>query len=134
VRFKLDENLDVRLGPLLARGGHEVDTVRDEALSGASDRELYERCKRERRTFVTLDLDFANPFQFPPEPTAGIIVLRPPKALLPMIRATLTTALTEILTGDVEGSLWIVEPGRIRVHQRSDDSADTHADARSELG
>jgi predicted nuclease of predicted toxin-antitoxin system len=121
VRFKLDENLDVRLAPLLAAGGHDADTVRDQALSGASDRQLYDRCRQERRTFVTLDLDFANPFLFPPEPAAGIIVLRPPKPLLPMIRATLTTALTEILTGNVEGALWIVEPGRIRVHQRAEE-------------
>lgn len=28
------------------------------------------------RALVTLDLDFSNPFRFPPEATAGIVVLR----------------------------------------------------------
>ena len=30
MRFKLDENSDVRLVPLLAAGGHDVDAVRAE--------------------------------------------------------------------------------------------------------
>jgi hypothetical protein len=32
VRFKLDENLDVWLIPLLAGAGHDADTVRGESL------------------------------------------------------------------------------------------------------
>lgn len=34
VKFKLDENLEVRLAPLLSAGGHEADTVLDQKLSG----------------------------------------------------------------------------------------------------
>ncbi len=37
MRFKLDENFDLRLVPLLAQGGHDVDTVRAERLSGSPD-------------------------------------------------------------------------------------------------
>jgi len=37
MRFKLDENFDLRLVPLLAQGGHDVDTVRAEGLSGSPD-------------------------------------------------------------------------------------------------
>ena len=37
MRFKLDENFDIRLVPLLAQGGHDVDTVRAERLSGSPD-------------------------------------------------------------------------------------------------
>jgi len=67
MKFKFDENFDVRLVPLLAEGGHDVDTVRAEKLSGSPDETIYETCRRAGRTLITLDLDFANPFRFPPE-------------------------------------------------------------------
>ena len=80
MKFKLDENFDVRLVPLLAEGGHDVDTVPAERLSGSADEVIYEVCRATGRTLITLDMDFANPFRFPPEPMEGIIVVRPPSA------------------------------------------------------
>lgn len=41
MKFKLDENFDTRLVPLLAEAGHDVDTVRDEHLSGSTDETIY---------------------------------------------------------------------------------------------
>jgi len=115
--LKLDENLDVRLVPMLRDEGFDVDTVRDEGLSGSSDDVIYQVCRDSRRVLVTLDLDFANPVRYPPEPTEGIVVVRVPRPLLGLIRATLLDALPEIKSGPLKGSLWIVEPGRIRVHE-----------------
>jgi hypothetical protein len=88
MRLKLNENLDARLTPLLAEDGHEVDTVRDESLSGSDDDTIYATCQTTRRILITFDRDFANPFRFPPENTDGIIVDRPPRPVLPAIRAT----------------------------------------------
>ncbi len=116
MRLKLDENFDVRLVPFLAGGGHDVDTVRAEHLSGSSDETIYETCRRTGRTLVTLDLDFANPFRFPPEGTEGIVVIRPPRPVLPAIRATLESVLDLLVAKSLAGVLWIVEPGRIRVY------------------
>ncbi len=79
MKIKLDENFDVRLVPLLAEGGHDVDTVPAEGLAGSADELIYEVCRADGRTLITLDLDFANPFRFPPEPTEGIVVVRPPR-------------------------------------------------------
>jgi hypothetical protein len=45
VKFKLDENFDVRLVPLLADGGHDVDTVPAEKLSGSAHEVIYEVCR-----------------------------------------------------------------------------------------
>jgi hypothetical protein len=117
MRFKLDENLDLRLAPLLAEGGHDVETVLREGLSGRSDETVYQVCLKEGRTLVTLDLDFANPMRFPPGPSEGMVVVRPPRPVLGMICSTLTGALGQLKTGRVKGMLWIVEPGRIRVYQ-----------------
>ena len=38
---------------------------------------------------ITLDMDFSNPFRFPPFQSEGIIVVRPPRPILPAIRAIL---------------------------------------------
>jgi hypothetical protein len=35
LKFKQDQDFDVRLTPLFTDGGHEADTVRDEELKGA---------------------------------------------------------------------------------------------------
>jgi predicted nuclease of predicted toxin-antitoxin system len=120
MRFKLDENLDPRLASLLSEGGHDVETVLSEGMSGKSDETIYAMCQEERRTLLTLDLDFSNPLRFPPGSTEGIVVIRPPLPLLPLIRATLRGALAQIKSGHVRGQLWIVEPGRIRVHDPAD--------------
>ena len=70
MKFKLDENVDTHLIPLVQEGGHHVDTVRSEGLSGAGDHTIYDVCVRDGRILVTLDLDFSNPMRFPPSPTA----------------------------------------------------------------
>jgi predicted nuclease of predicted toxin-antitoxin system len=121
MRFKLDENFDVRLAPLLAQGGHDVDTVKAERLSGSTDETIYETCRQKGRTLITLDLDFANPFRFPPEGTEGIVVIRPPRPVLPAIKATLESALAELTSKPLTDLLWIVEPGRIRVYDPHDE-------------
>jgi predicted nuclease of predicted toxin-antitoxin system len=123
LRFKLDENFDARLAPLLAEGGHDAGTVRAENLSGSADEIIYQTCVSAGRTLITLDIDFANPFRFPPEPTEGIVVVRPPRHALPAIRATLVSVLGELKSRPLKGSLWIVEAGRIRIYNPHDDDA-----------
>ena len=46
----------------------------------------------------------------------GIIVVRPPRPILPAIRATVIGVLPQLKAHPLKGMLWIVEPGRIRVH------------------
>ncbi len=124
MKFKLDENFDVRIVPLLSEGGHDVDTVRDENLSGSADDVIYEACRTTGRVLITLDMDFANPFRFPPEPMEGIVVVRPPRATLPAIRATMMSVLGALKDQPLRGLLWIVEPGRIRVYQSRQDTVE----------
>lgn len=120
MKLKLDENFDVRLVPELVKEGFDADTVIAEGLVGSPDQTIYDTCKAIGRTLVTLDLDFSNPLRFPPQDTEGIVVVRPPKAVLSSIRATLRSVLAQLKTGAVKGKLWIVEAGRIREYDPND--------------
>lgn len=121
MKFKLDENLDPRLTSLFQKYAHDVETVFREGLSGSNDEAVYEACLQKTRILVTLDLDFSNPFRFPPVPTAGIVVVRPPRPTLPLIRATLSATLPSLMRQTLPGKLWIVEPNRIRLYDPEED-------------
>ncbi|MFL9828437.1 DUF5615 family PIN-like protein [Rhodoplanes sp. SY1] len=117
MRIKLDENIGRRGVDLLRRQGHDVETVRDEELHGAPDQAIYAACVVERRTLVTLDRDFSQVLRFPPGPTAGLVVLDPGRPVtLPRLLARIEAFMTLARSRRVEGELWIVEPGRVRVH------------------
>jgi predicted nuclease of predicted toxin-antitoxin system len=78
LKIKLDENLGNRAIELFREAGHEVATVSEQDLGGATDDQLIEVCRKEGWVLVTLDLDFSNVLRFPPERYAGIAVLRVP--------------------------------------------------------
>ena len=117
MKLKLDENLGQRPTTILHRAGHDVTTVAQQNISGISDLDLINLCKSESRALVTLDLDFANPLQFRPSNYSGIAVLRLPS---PFSHEHFTSAMLTLAgaleTETLDGNLWIVEIGRIRVY------------------
>ena len=118
MKFKLDENFGTRTQQIFRAAGHDVQTVRDEELQGSSDQYLYEVCCTEQRCLVTLDLDFADIIRFPPNQTGGIVVIRVPRnPSLSLLERLIQQFLQMLTQMSVEKQLWIVEVGRIRVHQ-----------------
>ena len=76
-------------------------------------------CRQEGRVIVTLDHDFGQTLRFPPEATAGIVVLECKGRVTPtMVLARLTEFVTLLRTRPIDRALWIVEPGRVRIHDR----------------
>ena len=63
---------------------------------------------------------FADVLRFPPHKTAGIAVLRLPKgASLSLLEKFVTHLLSMLDAEPIAGRLWIVEAGRIRVHENT---------------
>jgi len=121
VKLKLDENLGTLGRDILTAVGHDVMTVEEQNLSGADDARLYDVIRDEGRVLVTLDHDFGQVLRFPPQHTAGIVVLECIGRLSPkMIRARIQELATMLGTRPIERELWIVEPGRVRIRQRRD--------------
>lgn len=118
MKFKLDENFGNRTRQLFRAQGHNVKTVREQGLQGTSDQHLYEVCCNEKLCLVTLDLDFADVTHFSPYQADGIVIIRVPRnpslVLLERLVLQFLEALTKI---SVEKRLWIVEIGRIRIHE-----------------
>ncbi|MCX7785783.1 MAG: DUF5615 family PIN-like protein [candidate division WOR-3 bacterium] len=118
MKFKLDENFGKSIQILFESQGLDVVTVRSQNIQGCSDQYLYDVCCKEERCLVTLDLDFADTVRFPLNKTSGIIVIRIPKhSSIKLLKQLIFQLLSNLKNIDIKEKLWIVEPGRIRIHE-----------------
>jgi predicted nuclease of predicted toxin-antitoxin system len=121
VKFKLDENFGQRCVALFREAGHDVATVASQRLCGTEDANLFDVCHRENRCLVTLDMDFANPMQFPPVGSPGVAVVRVPGTVTAAKLASAKGLLLETVDSrPIAGKLWIVEATRLREYQHPD--------------
>jgi len=117
VRFKLDENLSPSLAVLFSATTADVHTVTEQSLNGRPDERVIDVCKREARTLITLDLDFANIQAYPPSQYSGIVVLRLQSQAHSFVEAAVRQMLKLLPQEPLIGLLWIVEEHRVRIHE-----------------
>jgi predicted nuclease of predicted toxin-antitoxin system len=78
MKFKLDENVDLRILSRFRSAGYDVATVPEQNLISAPDTKVIEVCRQEERCLVTADRDFTNRIRYNPANYAGIAVIRLP--------------------------------------------------------
>jgi len=115
MRFKIDENLPVEVAELLRQAGYEANTVLEQHLGGKADADIAAVCQQEHRALITLDTDFADIRAYPPEDYAGFVVLRLVQQDKPYVLGIIANLLSAFSSETLEGRLWIVEEGRIRI-------------------
>jgi predicted nuclease of predicted toxin-antitoxin system len=117
MQFKVDENLHDDVAEALRAGGHGAVTVHDQRLRGSADDQLGEVCRAEGRALLTLDLDFANIRDYPPQDYPGLIVMRLADQSRPHVLSVLPGVLDLLNREPLTGSLWIVEEHRVRIRR-----------------
>jgi predicted nuclease of predicted toxin-antitoxin system len=115
MRFKLDENLPLRLATELKNLGHDVDTVPEEGLAGAPDDEVVSAASAEGRILLTLDKDLASLLQYPTCTHAGVVLFRPDALGRKNINSFVLSRMASLLKLELSQRLTVVSFDRIRV-------------------
>lgn len=115
MRFKIDENLHDDVAETLSTHGHDAQTVFDQGLRGRPDPDIAEAARREGRALVTLDLDFGNIREYPPEHYRGLIVLRVIDQSRRHVLNVIERVIAVLDRAPLEGHLWVVSEGGVRI-------------------
>jgi predicted nuclease of predicted toxin-antitoxin system len=113
--FKVDENLPIEISELLSGAGHDARTINDQGLQGINDRTLLELCEKERRTLVTLDMDFSDIQTYPPQDHEGIILLRVGRQSKRHVLEVFRRILPLFVKEPIKKRLWVVEENTVRI-------------------
>ena len=115
--FKLDENLPGALAELFTEAGHDAVTVNEQVMTGASDPHIASVCLSEGRAFVTLDMDFADIRNYPPQDYPGLVDFRLSRYGPGRILEVAARLLQVMPETSLQGQLWIVEDSRIGIKE-----------------
>ena len=121
MKIKLDENLHIALAEVLRTSAHDVETVADEDLLGASDAAVLRAATTEDRLLITLDRGFGDLRTYPPGSHAGILVLRLDDHSLPGVKVALDRLLGDKAFVDLAGCVAVFRDGALRVRRPSTD-------------
>jgi uncharacterized protein with PIN domain len=105
VRFKLDENLPVELGPELRAMGHDTDTVADEGLCGEADSAVVEAASDADRILLTLDKGIAD---VRGQRRAGVVLFRPDSAGRGVVLAFVLDRMSQVASMKLAGRVTVV--------------------------
>lgn len=119
MKFKLDENVPLRLKSTITNAGHVASDVYEQNLAGKTDQLVFQRCKEEGYILVTNDTDFENIQAYPPGTHPGIILLRLRSQDLRSVITAFCELLDKVDLDKVNGSLIIVGPEMIKVRKEA---------------
>jgi predicted nuclease of predicted toxin-antitoxin system len=117
VKLKLDENLPVTAVTPLAAFGYDVDTARDEGLSGRPDEDVWRAAQSAGRFLVTQDLDFSDTRKFVPGSHHGILLVRLPDSEQWRVTDYLVAWLSDPAARTWNRCVVVATPNKVRVRR-----------------
>lgn len=118
MKFKLDENVDLRILARFRLTGYDIATVPEQKMTSAPDQELIEVCRQEERCLVTADRDFSNRKRYNPANYYGIVLIRLPAQMkLSDWYEAIDTLVEGLEVSSVIGKLWVIRNNLIQEYQ-----------------
>jgi len=119
-KFAIDEDMPRSTGKALQGRGYEIKDVRDHGLRGADDEKVFRFAQNNQAVLITADLGFGNILRFPIGSHCGIVIARFPNAMPTIeINRELVARFADLTESDFNGSLVVIEPGRVRIRKQS---------------
>ncbi len=116
MKFLIDNALSPAVSEQLNRAGHNAVHVRELGMQAASDDDIFDCAARERRIAVSAETDFGTLLAIRQEASPSVILFRHGSQRRPADQAALLTAnLPQLEQALDDGSIVVIEPGRIRI-------------------
>ncbi len=102
---------------LLQSWGYNAMLLTEHVAPDAADVDVIALAQTLDAVLLTVDLDFANILNYPPDDFAGIVVMRYEASNEDFLAASLQQALTDLYRDPLRGVLVIIEPLRYRIRR-----------------
>lgn len=99
----------------LISAGFEVERAIDKGLADASDREIFKHIIKSSQILLTFDKDFGNIIRFNIEDSKGVVIIYVENMNRKEIIYRVVNFFQNITERKLKGSLFIIEPQRIRI-------------------
>ena len=123
LKFLVDEDLPRSTSHLLREMGFVALDVRDCSLRGKSDEEIFDYAQKEKAIILTGDRGIGSILRFTPGTYYGIVITHFPNELpVSELNTQIKNALNQLTEDDLDGSLVIIEPTKIRIRRHKERS------------
>ena len=119
LKFLVDEDMPKSTATMLRTGGFEALDVRDCGLRGKKDDDVFSFAQRENAVVLTGDWGFGNFLRYPVGSHHGVVIAYFPNEVSTLeLNRHILKAIENIDEADFDGSLIIIEPGKVRIRRK----------------